>query len=153
LLYYLSDRKLQLESRKNMASASVNAIILDICDTDSAQTRFGLKLESIKAFSKNLRTLINERGYTHEDAAKALGVSRNTVTTWVSGRQGATLKQLDKIALHFGVTPSMLLSENMTDERMTEISPDQALNILAKALGKEVRNKRDRRKKTDENDD
>lgn len=52
----------------------------------------------------DLKMRIMRHGLQHGDFAKLRGVSRNTVSNWVAGKNNPTLEEAFDIAEFFGVT-------------------------------------------------
>lgn len=61
-------------------------------------------------FNEKLRTLRNQRGFTQEELAERLFVSRTAISKWESGRGYANIDSLKAIAKLFSVTVDELLS-------------------------------------------
>lgn len=54
--------------------------------------------------NNRLKIVLYEKKITQETLAKARGVSRNTVTNWVTGKNNPTLEEAFDIAEYFGVS-------------------------------------------------
>ena len=61
-------------------------------------------------FNEKLRTLRNQRGFTQEELAERLFVSRTAISKWESGRGYPNIDSLKAIAKLFSVTVDELLS-------------------------------------------
>ena len=61
-------------------------------------------------FSKNLISLMQERGITIREAAKLAGVSHSTIDSWRSGRSPEDFIAVQKLATSLGTTLSFLLT-------------------------------------------
>lgn len=59
----------------------------------------------LKQFGKRVAELRSLKGWTQEDFARAMGVSRSQVQNWEGGRKGTTTQRLMKLYEVFGVTP------------------------------------------------
>lgn len=53
---------------------------------------------------------LRARGISHSSAAKALGIGRDTFARRLSGPQGFTAAELERVATLIGLAPSELLS-------------------------------------------
>ena len=60
-------------------------------------------------FADNLRTLIDQRGWTQQQAADAIGVSQANISRWLSENHEPSADVLIRIAKVFGVTLEELL--------------------------------------------
>lgn len=83
-------------------------------------------MKNINREGKLLQELMNQRGESNSDLARALDVSPSTVTLWLKGVRSpfATQTMLLKIASHYNVSPNYLLgvAENATnDDELNEI--------------------------------
>lgn len=83
-------------------------------------------MKSINREGRLLQDLLEQRGESSADFARALDVSPSIVSYWLSGARNpfATQNSLLKIAQHFGVSPNYLLGvkENTTnDAELNEI--------------------------------
>lgn len=63
-------------------------------------------------FTMNLKRLMTENNTTYSSLAKSLGVSRSTISMWVTGKSLPRMELLDKIADLFGVSVSDLTTDN-----------------------------------------
>lgn len=61
-------------------------------------------------FGTRVRNARKDMGMTQEDLAKALGITRPTVTMWESGKSKPRVDMLDRLAGLLGTTPAWLLS-------------------------------------------
>lgn len=69
------------------------------------------KAERAKSLGQVLKEHRMERGMTQEFVAEALGVSRQAVSKWESGRSDPSTTNLLALAKLFGVPPEELLRE------------------------------------------
>lgn len=71
-------------------------------------------------FRKNLRNLMDEKGCTQDDVAKAIDVSPSTVSHWYIGLSCPRGETLLHLANYLCVSPSMLMGEKRTLALMDE---------------------------------
>ena len=67
-------------------------------------------------FKNVLKQLRTKRGWTQEDLAKRLGVSKNAVANWEQGARIPKLDKLDEIAKFFNVDVNYLLGEGQEND-------------------------------------
>lgn len=87
--------------------------------------------------SKNIKKLRTEKGLTQEDIAKELFVTRQTVSSWESGRTQPDIETLMKLSELFSVTAEELIygkSKTMSAEEKDN-SSRQKLIIIFSVLG------------------
>lgn len=87
--------------------------------------------------SKNIKKLRTERNLTQEDIAKELFVTRQTVSSWESGRTQPDIETLMKLSELFSVTAEELIygkSKLMSEEEKNNASR-QKLIIIFSVLG------------------
>ena len=90
-------------------------------------------------FPSRLREIMEERGETQADVAKALGTTRQAISGYVTGVTLPDIKKLVTIAEHFGIQPNYFLVESEgkkidEDERIamkTTGLSEQAIYMLA----------------------
>ena len=70
-------------------------------------------------FDENLRELRKEKGYSQEELACKLNVTRQTVSKWENGSAMPDLKKLTELAEFFGVSMDDLLKLDVEDGRET----------------------------------
>lgn len=73
----------------------------------------------------NIGKAIKEKGYTHEQIAEELGVTRQAVSQWSSGRVQPSLQRLRKLAEFLGTTVGYLTGDeeaSATPFRMADTS-------------------------------
>lgn len=63
-----------------------------------------------------IRKLIEEKGMTHQEIADAIGVSRQTISNWVSGNKTPRMDKFDKICEVLGVERGAILSDSTIEE-------------------------------------
>jgi transcriptional regulator with XRE-family HTH domain len=102
--------------------------------------------QAYEVFAANLRKLLERHNYTQADFARAIGVTPGAVTHWLSARQGPNLGQLEDIARHFGLSVSAITNPKLAEAEVHLVTAEEALSVLAKQLGKEIRAKRNRTK-------
>lgn len=69
-------------------------------------------------FGEKLKVLRKEKGYSQEEFAGLLNVSRQAVSKWESDRGTPETDKLLQISNMFGVTLDYLLKEESSDENM-----------------------------------
>ena len=69
------------------------------------------KAEAAKSLGEVLKKYRTERNMTQEFVAESLGVSRQTVSKWESGRSDPSTSNLIALAKLFGVAPEELLRQ------------------------------------------
>lgn len=71
-------------------------------------------------FDENLRELRKEKGYSQEELADRLNVTRQTVSKWENGSAMPDLKKLTELAEFFGVSMDALLGLKVESESKTD---------------------------------
>lgn len=66
--------------------------------------------DSVMEFNEKLKELRTSRGFTQEELAEALFVSRTAISKWESGRGYPSIDSLKEISGFFSVTIDELLS-------------------------------------------
>ena len=79
-------------------------------------------------FAKNLKHYMALADENSVDIARLLGVTKGAVSTWCNGLKIPRVDKIEKLALHFGITKSMLLEEH-NDSAKEKIA--NALNLLS----------------------
>lgn len=64
----------------------------------------------------DLKLRIMQRGLQSGDFAKLRGVSRNTISNWVTGKSNPTLEEAFDIAEYFGVTVTDIWRKENTEK-------------------------------------
>ena len=67
--------------------------------------------EQKRIFSKNLQRLLNNSGKTQAEVAKDIGVSPQTMNTWIRGIAIPRMGKIQKLANYFGVDKSQLIDD------------------------------------------
>lgn len=62
-------------------------------------------------FTRNFRKFLSQSGYQQQDIAKAVGVSRQTVSTWVTGKNYPRADVMERLASFFGIRLSDLVCD------------------------------------------
>ena len=62
-------------------------------------------------FANNLRRLLEEKGKKSVDLAKAIGVSKQTVSEWINGGRFPRMDKVDKMCIYLNCTRSDLMEE------------------------------------------
>lgn len=73
-------------------------------------------------FKDEFRKLRNDKGYTQEDLAKELGVSKSTISMYESGSRIPGLEMLEAIADFFNIDMNRL-----TTSKQAEIAPQDPM--------------------------
>lgn len=63
----------------------------------------------VQVFAQNLISLMQEKGMTQGELAKALNIPQQTVSRYVTGKREVTLEYLCKIADYFGEDIDVLI--------------------------------------------
>lgn len=63
-------------------------------------------------FSKNLPYYMSLAGVNQVELAKSIGISKSTVSTWISGRSYPRIETVQKVADLLGCTTDDLVTEN-----------------------------------------
>ena len=86
-----------------------------------------------ESFKRNFKRLYEKSGATQEDLAKVLGVSRQTVSAWLSGIAFPRADVLGDMANYFGVSICELLAtEQGNENRLLDLY--HKMNDTGKAL-------------------
>lgn len=75
------------------------------------------KAEAAKSLGEVLKKYRTERNMTQEFVAESLGVSRQAVSKWESGRSDPSTSNLIALAKLFGVAPEELLRQSSDNSR------------------------------------
>ena len=82
-----------------------------------------------KTFSDNLKTLMNNNGVNRKKLSADLGISYNTIASWVIGSKFPRIDKIEKLAAYFGVPKAALIEEADDEITITE-------SIIKAAIGK-----------------
>ncbi|MEE1012605.1 MAG: helix-turn-helix transcriptional regulator, partial [Acutalibacteraceae bacterium] len=82
-------------------------------------------------FNEKLQELRKQKGFTQEELAQALYVSRTAISKWESGRGYPNIDSLKAIAQFFGVTVDALLREDAYPEVGKDEKADSAKPYFA----------------------
>ena len=82
--------------------------------------------EMRKTFQENLTTYMEIYDYTQQDLASKLGVSRQIVSDWMSGKKYPRIDKMQNIADVFNVDMNSL----MFNQTLTEAEPDGETELL-----------------------
>lgn len=74
----------------------------------------------MKAFAKNLKRLLEEKGKTQAELSRDLGLSKTTVSSWFNGYRMPRMDKIELLCNYFNVSKSELL----------EVNPDTTLYYL-----------------------
>ena len=64
----------------------------------------------------NIAALLNEKGYSQQDLADALGVNKSTVSAWVSGKKTPRMDKVEDMAAFFNCTVTEVLGYTQPEE-------------------------------------
>lgn len=64
----------------------------------------------------NIAALLNEKGYSQQDLADALGVNKSTVSAWVSGKKTPRMDKVEDMAAFFRCTVTDVLGYTQPEE-------------------------------------
>lgn len=78
-------------------------------------------------FTENLKYLMNSGDITYTDLAKLLGVSRSTISMWITGKSLPRMDLLDSIADLFGIPVSELMKDHSKPEEVKYIDKNEKL--------------------------
>lgn len=78
-------------------------------------------------FTENLKYLMNSGNITYTDLAKLLGVSRSTISMWITGKSLPRMDLLDSIADLFGIPVSELMKDHSKPEEVEYIDKNGKL--------------------------
>jgi transcriptional regulator with XRE-family HTH domain len=84
--------------------------------------------ENVPLFGKKLRALRKSRNLDQEELAKALGVSRETISYYENRAKNPTAELVNKIASFFEVPPETLLF-NITDKDRKKTGSPSKLDV------------------------
>jgi transcriptional regulator with XRE-family HTH domain len=80
------------------------------------------EIDAVKAdFGRRLQSLILERNWNQADLARAAGLGRDSISTYIRGQVFPDPKNLKKIADALGVTPQQIYPSSMSAAMETEI--------------------------------
>ena len=83
-------------------------------------------------FSKNLKTLLSQRGISYSSLASKIDTNKNTLNDWLHGRVPRGLKTLIKIANFFEITLDELILNTPRNEKKTD--PSRASTVEGKFI-------------------
>lgn len=89
-----------------------------------------------KRIGLNITNLLISEGKAQDDLAKALGVSKSTVSLWCAGRRTPRMQHIDKIAEYFGTTRSAILEDGKTPPQIS----DQMKNEINRLVDERIQN-------------
>ncbi len=64
----------------------------------------------------NIAALLNEKGFSQQDFADALGVNKSTVSAWVSGKKTPRMDKVEDMAAFFHCTVTDVLGYTQPEE-------------------------------------
>ena len=77
-----------------------------------------------RIFSENLKRLMEEQNLTQADVAKSIGVSPQTVNTWVRGIALPRMGKIQRLADYFRVDKSDLLEDTANNKKTYYSDPE-----------------------------
>jgi transcriptional regulator with XRE-family HTH domain len=86
-----------------------------------------------KIFAENLAFLLDEKGVSQVELARALNVATGTVSGWVNGKKYPRADAMEKIAERLGVRMSILVAENGRNVFETERDEAELLAAFRRA--------------------
>lgn len=89
-----------------------------------------IKIENI--IGSQILTLRNRMGYTQEDLASILNVSKQTISNWETGTKTPRMGSIQKMADHFNVTKSFIIDgyeKKEIDAVYNKLSPDRKVKV------------------------
>ena len=155
LLYATEIHNSQLKNSLIVSDKKDNAMISNTCEIDRGVEQLSTVLMTKSTrdlFVRNVKLRLQQLGLSQKELANRLGRPAPTVSRWLSGKHTVDWDSLDELATALEWPVGFLFIEDPSDLRVKKITRLEALRILAEAEGKEIRSKRDRRKKpeTDE---
>ena len=81
-------------------------------------------------FCSNLNRLFRESDKQKKELAAYIGVSDNTVTSWVKGRKVPRMDKIDLICDFFGVNRSDVITEKSSSARQITLSAEEMDLVL-----------------------
>ena len=84
--------------------------------------------EASELFVKNLNLIMERRGVSQADVARALNVSTAIVSGWCLGRKMPRMDNVTKLAEFLKVKVSTFMSENGIDEQLDDLDRLDALH-------------------------
>lgn len=99
--------------------------------SETLKPKYSTKFE----FGRRLYRLMMEKGLTQSDLARAAGLTRNAVSTYVTGRNFPTPLNLQKIAKALHLTAEDLLP-NLLEHEAPEDSPSLEMKVSSGAPNK-----------------
>ena len=78
--------------------------------------------------AEKILSLIQERGIEQQKLATYLGIKKQTISDWKSGKTKSYTKYIDKIAEYFNVSTDYLLGNETEEEQLDTI--DQEILVL-----------------------
>lgn len=90
-------------------------------------------------FTKNLKRLRQERGFTQESLAEKLEMTHSTVNRWESGKNAPGYKDFFKLMQAFNVSFEELAGANPSKTNTGKPTVEEALNAIAVELGMEIK--------------
>lgn len=74
-----------------------------------------------EAFSKRLQSLLLERNWNQAELARAAGLGRDSISTYIRGSVFPDTKNLKKLADAFGLTPQQVMPTEMSQLIQAEV--------------------------------
>lgn len=87
-----------------------------------------------KRIGLNITNLLISNQKNQDDLAKALGLSRATVSLWCSGRRTPRMDHVDKIAQFFGTTRSAILEDSTGVPQLSDQMRDEINRLVDERL-------------------
>lgn len=80
--------------------------------------------------SKNIKRLLEIKGKTGIDVAKALGVDKSTVSNWINAKRIPRMDYIDKLCDYFGCTRNDILSNDELVIDISKLSKDNQEKLM-----------------------
>lgn len=87
-----------------------------------------------KRIGLNVTNLLIRAQKNQDDLAKALGVSKATISLWCSGRRTPRMDHVDKIAQFFGTTRSAILEDSTGVPQLSDQMRDEINRLVDERL-------------------
>lgn len=76
---------------------------------------------------ENMKQIRQEKGFTQQDIANAIGVSQNAIYNWETGKREPPIDTIEKIANALGVSPVYLIWGSDANEWQELINTEDAI--------------------------
>lgn len=116
-------------------------VIMVICNKSGALSELEVIIPSPENLAKNLKILMDRAGYSNSQFARIMGVDPSTITKWLAAQVSPRLKDLDRIARHFGISSGALIADDfeIPSTSQKRVTPQEAILILQEHLAKQAK--------------